>query len=365
MSTASYIKLPAPMTVPLRRADRRSPASRGNIELAALRVPLAAKLVGANLAVIAVLLVAWVASGRHVGEMVWLAAGGAVVLHLCLIMLALRPIRDLEEAAARVWHGDFGARVDRSALADADVLRVGTMFNLLLDGLAADRTRMRALATEVIATGDRDRAELAYELHDNAAQQGAALVLELSAAARDCTDPALADRLTTARDMASELTAQMRDLAQSVHPRVLDDLGLSPALRKLARDSSNRSGVMVDVQLPPSTQGITAPVASALYRVAEEAVRNALHHASPRSIHITLDVDGPQARLEIRDDGTGFDLPAVERDHAVGGVRLMRDRLALLDGHLDVRTAPKSGTAVIATIPLAAPASETLIGVRQ
>jgi len=364
MSTAS-IKLPAPMTVPRRRADRRSSASRPNIQLAALRVPLAAKLVGANVAVIAVLLAAWAATGRHVGGIVWLAAAAAVVLHLGLIVLALRPIRDLEDAAARVWHGDFGARVDRSALADDDVLRVGTMFNLLLDGLAADRTRMRALAAEVIATGDRDRAELAYELHDNAAQQGAALVLELSAAARDCTDRALAERLAAARDMAAELTAQMRDLAQAVHPRVLDDLGLSAALRKLARDSSNRSGVTVDVRLPASTQGITAPIASALYRVAEEAVRNALRHASPRSIHITLDVDGPQGRLEIRDDGTGFDLSKVERGHAVGGVRLMHDRLALLDGNLDVRTAQKSGTAVIATIPLAAPAGETLIGVRQ
>ena len=365
MSTASYIKLPAPMTVTLRRADRRASASRPNIQLAALRVPLAAKLVGANLAVIALLMTAWVATGRHVGGLVWVAAAGAVVLHLVLSMLALRPIRDLEDAAARVWNGDFGARVDRSALADDDVLRVGTMFNLLLDGLAADRMRMRKLAAEVIATGDRDRAELAYELHDNAAQQGAALVLELSAAARDCTDPALAERLAGARDMAAELTAQMRDLAQNVHPRVLDDLGLSAALRKLARDASNRSGVMVDVQLPQSTAGITASVASALYRVAEEAVRNALRHASPRSIHITLDVDGPQARLEIRDDGAGFDLQAAEREHGVGGVRLMHDRLALLDGRLDVRTAPKSGTAVIATIPLAAAASETPIGVRQ
>lgn len=365
MSTASFVKLPGPMTVPLRRADRRASASRPNIQLAALRVPLAAKLMGANLAVIALLLAAWIASGRHVNGIVWFAAVGAVFLHLGLIILALRPIRDLEDTAARVWHGDFGARVDRSALADANALRLGTMFNLLLDGLAADRTRMRALAAEVIATGDRDRAELAYELHDNAAQQGAALVLELSAAARDCADPSLAERLAAARDMAAELTAQMRDLAQTVHPRVLDDLGLSPALRKLARDSSNRSGVMVDVQLPQATQGITAPIASALYRVAEEAVRNALRHASPRSIHIRLDVDGAQARLEIRDDGAGFELPTVERDRAVGGVRLMRDRLALLDGQLDVRTAPGSGTAVIATIPLVTTATETPIGVRQ
>jgi signal transduction histidine kinase len=345
------------MAVPLRRAERRQSAVRPNIRLAALRVPLAAKLVGANLGVIAILLGAWLLAGGAITAPMAVLLGLVIVLHLGLTVLALRPIRDLEDAAARVWHGDFGARVDRSALADDDVLRVGTMFNLLLDGLAADRTRMRTLAAEVIATGDRDRAQLAYELHDNAAQQAAALVFELSAAARDCSDPELAKRLAAARDIASELTSQMRNLAQNVHPRVLDDLGLSAALRKLARDASNRSGVVVDAQLPSSTRDVPPQIASALYRVAEESVRNALRHGDPRSIHLSLELEGSQIRLEVRDDGVGFDPSTLEQNHRVGGVRLMRDRLALLDGHLDVRTAPNGGTVVIATLPLAGEAN--------
>src|SRR5437764_198835 len=75
----------------------------------------------------------------------------------------------------------------------------------------------------------------------------AALLLQMSAAARDCTDPALAARLYAARDAAQELTEEVRSLSQSLHPRVLDDLGLASALQQLARDSTNGTGIDVDV----------------------------------------------------------------------------------------------------------------------
>jgi signal transduction histidine kinase len=107
--------------------------------------------------------------------------------------------------------------------------RIGTTFNLLLDGLVADRTRMRGLAAAVIDAGDRERASLARELHDSTAQQLAALVLQLSAAARDCTDVALADRLSGMRDQAEATLEEVRLLSHTVHPRVLDDLGLQAA----------------------------------------------------------------------------------------------------------------------------------------
>ena len=75
-----------------------------------------------------------------------------------LAAVALRPLRGIEAVASRVWRGDFGARVDASPVADRDMKRIGTTFNLLLDGLVADRTRVRTLATAVIEAGDRERA---------------------------------------------------------------------------------------------------------------------------------------------------------------------------------------------------------------
>jgi nitrate/nitrite-specific signal transduction histidine kinase len=102
-----------------------------------------------------------------------------MVLFGVLAAIALLPLRGIETVASRVWRGDFGARVGSSPVADRDMKRIGTTFNLLLDGLVADRTRMRALATAVIDAGDRERASLARELRDSTAQQLAALVLQL------------------------------------------------------------------------------------------------------------------------------------------------------------------------------------------
>ena len=343
------------MTVPLLRGRSRSRGKRTAIRLAALQVPLVVKLTGANLGVVALIAVICMVTREHTSLGFYSMIGAVVVLHAMAVFVALRPIRDLEGVASRIWHGDFGARVEQSSLADNEVLRIGSMFNILLDGLVSDRARMRALATEVIEVGDRERAALARELHDSTAQRVAALLLQISAAARDCTDPALAKRLEAARDTAQELTEEVRTLAQTVHPRVLDDLGLVAALRKLGRDASHGTGIDVDVNAPAAAGQLPHATAAVLYRVAQEATRNAIRHAQPRHVHITIELDEKVVSLEVRDDGKGFNLAAAEQEKHGMGLMTMRERLALVDGWLEVRTAEKGGTSVIASIPLVSP----------
>jgi signal transduction histidine kinase len=339
-------------TVPIQL--RRAPArSADGTRLAALRAPLLVKLAGANLFVVVVLGLIWLHQAATQMSAGLVAAVIVLLLvHGGLLLVALRPVRDLEVVADRVWRGDYRARVESSAVADQEVLRVGAMFNLLLDGLARDRARMRALAEEVIAVGDRERAALARELHDSTAQRLAALLFEISAAARDSDDPPLRDRLAAARDMAEELTEEVRKLAMTVHPRVLDDLGLASALQKLARDSSRGTGIDVDVDAPREAAELPHGVASVLYRVAQESIRNAVCHASPRRIHVALHLGGGEARLEVNDDGVGFDLADAERRRPGMGLFTMRERVALVDGEFQVRTAPGDGTTVCACVPL-------------
>lgn len=338
--------------IQLVRGNHRAAGSRRSIRLAALRVPLVAKLIGANLVVVAALTIAWIASGDRLTSDVVLVIAAVLVLHVIAVLIALRPIRDLEEVVSRVWEGDFGARVDHSAMADKQVLRVGAMFNLLLDGLASDRERMRALAAEVIEVGDRERAVLARELHDSTAQHLAALLLQISAAARDCEDPVLRERLLAARDSAQEITEEVRLLSHTVHPRVLDDLGLPAALQKLARDSSRGTGIDVEVEAPAAAPRLPQPVASTLYRVAQESMHNAIKHASPRKVSVVMHQDDDTARLEVLDDGCGFDLEEAQRRRPGMGLLSMRERVSLVDGTLDIRTAPGNGTTVTASVPL-------------
>lgn len=341
-----------PMTVPLFRGQRET-ADPG-IRLAALRVPLAAKLVGANLLVVTAVVAVGIASGAHVGAVAVTGMLAIVVLHLILVAVALRPIRELEGVASRVWHGDYGARVGRSRTADNEVLRIGSMFNILLDGLAADRARMRALATDVIEAGERERAALARELQDTTAQHVAALLFELSAAARDASDPVLAQRLAAARDAAESILEEVRLLSNTVHPAVLDDLGLEAALRKLARDASHGNAIDFDVDADVGGARLPRNVEAALYRVAQEAVRNATRHASPNRVRILLRRQPAAALLEVRDDGTGFDLTAIEQrlGRDARGIAAIRERLSLVDGWVEIKTATGNGTTVTATVPL-------------
>jgi signal transduction histidine kinase len=325
---------------------------------AALGVPLLAKIAGAN-ALIVIIAIA-ISFGLHdlnrpgitLASVMMVALVLSLVVNLLLVHAALRPIRDLENTAHRVWGGDLQARVPPSMVADRDMERVGRTVNLLLDALTSDRARMRRLASLVITAQDEERSRIARELHDSTAQSLTAIVLQLSAAARDAQTPELSARLSDVKEMAGMALEEVRTLSHRVHPRVLDDLGLVPAMRWLARQARESSDVEITVDAIGSTDHIPAQVASVLYRVAQEALTNAVRHASPNNVAITVRADADTATLEVSDDGRGFDIAEAERRRPGMGLFSMRERVSLVDGRLDLASSPGSGTRVVATIPL-------------
>ncbi len=318
----------------------------------ALRIPLAIKLLGANALALALVLGYVLSSPAHSIRGLVLVVAAAMVVFGLLAAIALLPLRGIETVASRVWRGDFGARVGSSAVADRDMKRIGTTFNLLLDGLVADRTRMRALATAVIDAGDRERASLARELHDSTAQQLAALVLQLSAAARETADPVVTERLDSMRELAKATLEEVRLLSHTVHPRVLDDLGLAAALKKLGREVAGVSGIDIEVTSDTNGQTLSATAAAVLYRVTQTAVHNVVKHAQARHVNLRLTVQGSNAVLEIVDDGRGFDVDDAEERRPGMGLFTMRERVALAGGRFDIRSTPGSGTHITAAVPL-------------
>jgi signal transduction histidine kinase len=322
-----------------------------SIPLAALGLPLAGKLVGANVVALSLVGAIWFVLDGAGPLVVATGIFAALAIHLVLVLIALRPLRDIESVASRVWQGDYGARVEQSVIADHGVLRVGTMLNTLLDGLVADRARMRALAADVIAVGERERAAIARELHDSTAQRLAALQLQVASAVRDCGDPALAARLESVRDAAESITEEVRLLSHAVHPRILEDLGLVAALRKLARESTHGTGIDVQVDVQGELRELPRSVGSVLYRVAQESVANATRHASATRIRITVGTAGAVVRLEVRDNGRGFDRTETRTHRSGMGLLSMEERLSLVDGSLDITTAVGAGTTICATVP--------------
>jgi signal transduction histidine kinase len=275
----------------------------------------------------------------------------SMVINVALVLIALRPIRALEETAESVSRGDLGTRVPTSLLADRDIARVGHTFNRVLDELIVDRARMRRLASEVILEGDRQRASISKELHDSAAQSLAAIMFEVSAAAQTSADPEQAARLDTIRGYAMDVLDEVRLLAHRVHPRLLDDLGLVAALERLVRSVGQSSNVRVDLDTGCQRVRVPTHIATVLYRVAEEAVSNAIRHGSAKSIGIHLSTDASNVRLSVNDDGRGFDAAARRPELPGVGLFSMRQRVVLAGGIFDIASRPGTGTVISAVLP--------------
>jgi signal transduction histidine kinase len=199
-----------------------------------------------------------------------------------------------------------------------------------------------------LSATEAERSRLAREIHDTLAQGFAGIVTQLQA-----SDASAHDRhVQAALDLARDGLAEARRSVQALRPAALDCARLPEAITTAAKRWSQRTGIRVDVRtdaLPP----LPTDVEVALLRTAQEALANVEHHARARSVTVTLRRDGRSARLEVRDDGRGFDPAAPPGDAADGGYGLiaMRERIEALSGDLVVETGPGRGTLVRAEVP--------------
>jgi signal transduction histidine kinase len=157
------------------------------------------------------------------------------------------------------------------------------------------------------------------------------------------------------RDSLADLTEEVRLLARDIYPRVLEDLGLPAALRELAREAGRLASASITVEESGDASTIPLPVASALFRVAEEALANAIRHAEATHISMVLTtrvLEAAEASLLISDNGIGFDTTNVFRTGHTSGFFAMRERLGLVNGTCEVRSDVGRGTRVVAHVSL-------------
>jgi signal transduction histidine kinase len=204
---------------------------------------------------------------------------------------------------------------------------------------------LRDARARIIAAADAERRRIERDLHDGAQQRLVALALTLGMAeSRLKADPdAAAELISQAREEASLAVKELRELASGIHPALLSERGLGPALEALA----SRAPVPTTVEGVPA-QRLPAPVESAAYFVTAEALTNVAKYAGAMSAAVTLVVDHGRLRLLVRDDGAGGADPLKG-----SGLRGLNDRVEALDGVLYVDSPPGLGTTVIAEIPLA------------
>lgn len=249
------------------------------------------------------------------------------------------------------------ASADWCELSSEDLSLLYTVGDML--GIAIERARLYARSAELGAVAERNR--LAREIHDTLAQGLAAIALQLETADA-LLDNAALSAVEGARRAVQQALGLARANLDEARRSVLDlraaplqGRSLAAALAGLASDATAQSGGRTRVTL--STVGGSRPLPVSmevgLYRVAQEAVTNALRHAGPARVRITLTATPAAVRLLVEDDGAGFDPQQTPPDRY--GLRGMTERMHLLGGSLHVRSTPGAGTQIDATAPLPAP----------
>ena len=216
--------------------------------------------------------------------------------------------------------------------------------------LRADLRRERA---RFIRTQEDERRRLARELHDDAGHALTAAILRLDMAAQRLIGKGeLTDAIEDVRGTLVQCAEHLHDFAFELQPRLLADLGLTPALRSLTRRLRESCGLDVQLCTSGNDRRLGAEVELAAFRIAQEATTNALKHARATRIAVTLAYEADGVVVEIADDGVGLD-PATRpddgRDHH--GLAGMRERAELVGGVVEIAGSPGEGTTVRARLP--------------
>lgn len=250
--------------------------------------------------------------------------------------------------------------VERRQFSEPDVELLLVIGRLIAGALHQARLHRQLVARErahenfveqVIEAQEIERRRLAGDIHDGISQRLVTLSYRLDAAARTIDDPqGVAEQLAEARELVALTLAEARAAISGLRPPVLDDLGLAGGLASLARSIPQ---VHIDTDL--AERRLPDHIELALYRIAQECLQNVVKHSGATTARLTFSAADDVARLEIIDDGVGFDTfehPLGGDDMGGYGLLSMAERAEIVGGRLNIRSRPGAGTAVTATIPL-------------
>ena len=221
--------------------------------------------------------------------------------------------------------------------------------------LRASRQQLKTLSRRLIEVQERERSHIARELHDHVGQALTAAKLNLAMIEQGSDEPAIKKRAQDSISIVDDLLDEVRTLAFELRPPMLDDLGLVAALRWYTGRQAERAGIEADFRASASGWLLDEEAASACFRIAQEAITNALKHADAKTLVVALKAENDECILTVTDDGSGFDADRairVEPDPASMGIIGMRERVSLVGGSLTIESEPGVGTTVRASFPL-------------
>ncbi len=218
---------------------------------------------------------------------------------------------------------------------------------------------VQQLAGRLIGAQEAERGRIARDLHDDVSQQIAGLAIALSSLKRRVTatsaDTALLDDVVHLQQRTNTLAEHVRHLSHDLHPGVLRHAGLEAALASFVADLQRHHALDVTCDTEGDFTTLDADVALCLYRVAQEALRNVVTHASATRASVTLQRVGEMTELTVVDDGQGFDIVSTRQRREGLGLISMGERARMIGGTVSVVTELSRGTRVRMQVPAGLP----------
>ena len=218
--------------------------------------------------------------------------------------------------------------------------------------LLRNREELRALTAQLLTVQDEERRRVSRDLHDDVNQRLAALAVQIQTYQNACDATGQnTESIQYIHQQVITLSDDIRRLAYQLHPSILDDLGLPVALRSWATDFSKREPLQVTFVARNLPESIAQPVASCLYRVAQEGIRNVAKHAKVARAFLLLSGTRHSVGLCIADLGEGFDLDAARKQRRGLGLASMEERVRLVGGNFRLRSQRGRGTHIHILVP--------------
>lgn len=220
-----------------------------------------------------------------------------------------------------------------------------------LEKVIEARTReLSALSTHLQEFAEREKSELARNLHDELGGLLTAAKMDLSWLQSHIDSPAIQERLTQLGGVLDEAMDLKRRVVEDLRPSLLDHFGLITALRAYVDSTASKAELQCQITAPENSEPIPKDVAIALFRIVQEGVTNIIRHARARSIRLRIETSGPMYAFTLSDDGCGFDskAPQLSGSHGITG---MRQRVKALGGRFTLDSVPGRGTTLHVEVP--------------
>jgi two-component system sensor histidine kinase UhpB len=315
----------------------------------------------ANCAIVAVVAVAGAIVVHHlsghsaVAADVLLVIGGLAVTALVNILLSWRAwghLSELSSAMESVHKGELQQRVRVEAV-DPELHRLSVSFNNMCARLEDES---RQYATKLLSSIEDERRRIGRELHDETSQTLAAtlVILNLAEKALESGDlPEAREQVASSTALIGHSIDEIKLLVHDLRPVMLDDIGLAPTLRWYIQSHLKDAGPTIVTDFEGAPSRLPGEVETALYRITQEMLANAVRHAAATKIIVRLETRPGYADLAVIDNGHGFDPDAAlhSTDQRGLGLLSIKERVELVGGTVNIESTIGRGTRVYVVIP--------------